>query len=97
MLCGRLAGPWVDELRSSWQDRGRRQTAGTVVVDLSDVTFIDEAGEALLATMRREGAELLAAGVDNTDLVACLSDAGDRPLRRQIEHLSTPCVKPEQS
>ena len=63
VLCGRLAGPWVGELRSNWEQarawsRGRRQ-----VIDLSDVTSIDEKGEALLGELKDDGAEFLARGV----------------------------------
>src|ERR1700733_15843507 len=61
-LCGQLTGPWVAELRASWEYC--RQVGVFTVVDLSDVTFIDESGEALLSQMRNSGAEFVAAGVD---------------------------------
>ena len=63
VLCGRLVGPWVGELRSNWDQarewsRGRRH-----VIDLSDVTFIDDRGETLLGELKDEGVEFLARGV----------------------------------
>jgi anti-anti-sigma regulatory factor len=63
ILCGQLAGPWVAELRSNWDQvrdgsRGRRY-----VIDLSDVTLIDESGQALLGELRDQGAEFVARGV----------------------------------
>jgi anti-anti-sigma regulatory factor len=83
MLCGQLAGAWVQELRSCW--RRTPQVAGSrVVVDLSDVTFIDERGEALLLEMRNAGAEFVAAGVETKDLLDTLKDKGQRPLRRLV-------------
>lgn len=91
-LCGQLAGPWVAELRSCWQ---RVQGAGPgAVVDLSDVTFIDEDGERLLAEMRNAGVEFVATGVETKHLLLNLKSRGERPLRRLIGSLTcaaTPC------
>jgi hypothetical protein len=86
-LCGQLTGPWVVELRACWE-RSRRVAAGArTVVDLSDVTFIDESGERLLSQMRSEGAEFVAAGVDTKHLLKNLRTKGERPLRRCIAPL----------
>jgi hypothetical protein len=71
-LHGRLAGPWVDELRSCWRQARERAPLARVIVDLKEVTFIDQAGEKLLAEMRGAGAELLARGVEHQHLVAML-------------------------
>lgn len=59
-LEGKLAGPWVDELRDCW----RRSVAvdRPVKVVLKAVMFIDGAGKELLAEMHRQGAELVAEG-----------------------------------
>jgi ABC-type transporter Mla MlaB component len=81
-LCGQLAGPWVEELRSVWE-RTSNTTAGSMaVVDLSDVTFIDESGERLLSEMRSAQVQFVAAGVDTKDLIKNLTSKGERPLRR---------------
>src|SRR4051812_29861030 len=94
-LCGQLTGPWVAELRACWQ-HGRRQVAANLhsVVDLSDVTFIDEGGEALLSEMRTDGAEFVAAGVDTKHLIENLKVRGERPLRRFLGPLTSPCDQP---
>lgn len=60
-LAGRLAGPWVEELRRCWTQIAVSR-AGQVSVDLKDVTFIDEDGKALLLDLWRKGAGLQAAG-----------------------------------
>ncbi len=60
-LAGRLAGPWVEELRRCWAQIEPLH-AGQVSVDLKDVTFIDEDGKALLLDVWRKGAVLQAAG-----------------------------------
>ncbi|MFN3682201.1 MAG: hypothetical protein ACK4VP_09195 [Nitrospira sp.] len=57
---GRLTGPWVNELDICWRQLSKSQQR-TAVIDLSDVTFIDDAGK----TLRRlwsEGATLRASG-----------------------------------
>jgi hypothetical protein len=84
-LCGRLTRPWVAELRACWE--GCRQVGVSSVIDLSDVTFIDETGERLLSEMERDGAEFVAAGVETKHLLKHLKGKGERPLRRIITPL----------
>lgn len=60
-LEGRLAGPWVEELKCCWGqvvDSSQSQ----VLVDLTGVTFIDPEGKALLTQMGQQGAKLHAVG-----------------------------------
>ena len=64
------------------------------VVDLSDVTFIDESGERLLSEMRSAGVEFVAAGVETKHLLENLKGKGERPLRRFIGPIDT-LRKPE--
>ena len=71
-LHGRLTGPWVDELRSCWRQARERAPLARAIVDLKEVTFIDQAGEKLLAEMRGAGAKLIATGVEQQHLVALL-------------------------
>jgi hypothetical protein len=78
-LCGQLAGPWVQELRSCWEHR-RGESAGSLYVfDLTDVTFIDEQGERLLEELRNAGAEFVAPGVATKYLIENLK-AMEKPL-----------------
>jgi hypothetical protein len=89
-LCGQLAGLWVAELRACWE-HGRNAADGAhPVVDLSEVTFIDESGERLLSEMRNSGAKFVAAGVETKHLLENLIVKGERPLRRVI----APCANP---
>ena len=80
-LHGRLAGPWVDELRSCWKQARERAPLARAVVDLKEVTFIDQAGEKLLAEMRNAGAELIATGVEQQYLLATLDNHKKPPAR----------------
>ena len=55
------------------------------VVDLTDVTFIDEDGEALLGQMKQQDVDLVAGpGVANRDLLENLRTKGRRPVRRML-------------
>lgn len=83
-LCGQLAGPWVQELRSCWEHARSIAVAPAAVVDLSDVTFIDEDGEKLLSEMRTAGVEFVATGVETKHLLENLKGRGERPLRRMV-------------
>lgn len=58
-LEGRLAGPWVGELKTCWRQAADNQQ---IEIILNEVTFIDEAGRKLLAEMHGQGVELTAAG-----------------------------------
>ncbi len=68
-LCGQLAGPWVDELRCCWQHHRGAAAESHAIVDLNDVTFIDQNGESLLSEMQKAGAEFVAAGVETKHLI----------------------------
>ncbi|HLX08902.1 MAG TPA: hypothetical protein VKY89_13695 [Thermoanaerobaculia bacterium] len=61
-LEGKVSGPWVDELERSWYAVTQAVRGGHVLVDLSEVTFIDAEGKKLLAWMHEQGAEFLCAG-----------------------------------
>jgi anti-anti-sigma regulatory factor len=86
-LCGQLSGPCVDELRSIWR-RIREQNRPThVVIDLREVTFIDEAGEQLLAEMKSAGADFVVTGVEHKHLIANLKGLATGAIRLRLEHL----------
>ncbi len=71
-LCGQLAGPWVAELRACWEHGCQLARNAHRVVDLKDVTFIDQRGETLLSEMGGDGAEFIAAGVETKHLLESL-------------------------
>jgi len=81
ILCGRLAGVWVDELRSSWREARDRAPHAPAFVDLNDVTYIDAPGEELLREMRSAGATFVVTGVENKHLVNTL----DQERRREFK------------
>ena len=74
-LEGSLSGPWVTELERVWQ---QVKQAGTFapVVELTGITFIAEEGRALLSSMWREGAVLVANGCCTRHIVAEITGTG---------------------
>jgi ABC-type transporter Mla MlaB component len=64
---GRLAGPWVDELRSA-----AKPHQPTVALDLAGVSYADEAGLALLNQLVADGAEVVATNAYVSTLLATL-------------------------
>ncbi len=60
---GRLVGPWVSELRTTWKRAHKSQDKRACIIDLNDVTFIDKSGERLLRAMSKKGAQLIARGL----------------------------------
>ena len=63
LLQGRLTSPWTAELRCSWRKERAECQGRKRIVDLSEVTFIDESGEKMLAKMMNEGAEFVVRGL----------------------------------
>jgi hypothetical protein len=59
-LEGKLAGPWVEELKGCWRKAGGGDRPVRIL--LCAVTFVDEQGKDLLTEMYRRGAELVAEG-----------------------------------
>ena len=59
-LEGKLIGPWVAELRQSWLTAQSVRAGRQVVIDLSDVAFIDESGKELLREFCECGANFVA-------------------------------------
>ena len=59
-LEGRLSGPWAAELETCWKATLAEVKRPKVRVDLTGVTFIDQAGKQHLAAMHEQGAEFVA-------------------------------------
>jgi anti-anti-sigma regulatory factor len=72
---GRLAGPWVQELERSWEAERSRARSELIVVRLSNVTFIDEAGNELLSRIFHAGARLEGNGCMVRAMIARITGA----------------------
>jgi anti-anti-sigma regulatory factor len=78
-LEGRLSGAWVKEVEQCWQSTLAQKYKPISRVDLTGVTFIDNAGKAWLAAMHRQGAELVAADCLTKEIVAEIRRDGPEP------------------
>jgi hypothetical protein len=86
ILCGQLAGPWVAEFKSSWDQATQHSNS---VIYLTDVTFVDDEGVRLLLTMKAAGAQFVARGVDTKHLLEDLKRKTAPPLRRCLSWLAS--------
>ena len=68
-LEGRLAGAWVCELEHCWHSARASHPNRGFSVDLTGVTFIDQAGRYLLQLMHRDGVRLVGSGLLLQDLL----------------------------
>src|SRR5258707_15593845 len=62
-LQGQLVGQWAAELKSTWREAHHAGDTRRYIVDLIEVTSIDQSGEAVLAEMMSQGAEFISGDV----------------------------------
>jgi ABC-type transporter Mla MlaB component len=77
-LQGRLAGQVVDELISAWRKTRSERSGRKCVVDLVDLTSVDESGEQALMEMMADGVEFAAKGVYTKSLLESLAEPNKR-------------------
>jgi anti-anti-sigma regulatory factor len=68
-LEGRLAGAWVCELEQCWHTARASHPRRPLTVDLTSVTFVDQAGRYLLQLMHRDSVRFVTSGLLRQDLV----------------------------
>lgn len=79
VLAGKLAGPWVAELAKSWEGAGSQE----LEVDLSRVTFMDDAGKDLVFRMRQAGVKFVGTGLIGRFLCKEIEDQ----IKRSTGHI----------
>ncbi len=79
-LEGSLAGPWLQEFEACWQNILNQQHKPVLRIDLSGVTFINDAGKACLAAMHGQGAEFIAADCMTKAVVAEITQEPPREV-----------------
>ena len=82
VLYGKLVGPWIGELQRVWENLCQQLGNRRPVIDLNEVTLIDDSADQLLATMLEQGAELVARGTANRWLI----QAGKTRLAVRVLH-----------
>ena len=83
-LEGRLVGPWVAELKTTWQKTHRTKSGQACIVDLNQVTFIDKGGERLLRSMSKQGVRFVASGLYVKHVLDQLKPDGKHGLLKLI-------------
>ena len=73
---GRVAGPWVYELERCWRSARENHAKEPFLVDLTGVSYIDQAGQYLLELMHRDGASFAAAGLMTQSIVNQILEKG---------------------
>ena len=74
-LEGKLAHEWVREAREAWTALSGMAGNTRIVVDLLDVSYVDDAGEQLLADMRHADAALMGFGPLMSALIEEIEEA----------------------
>jgi hypothetical protein len=73
---GRLMGAWVRELESCWRQAMTTQSPPRILVELTDVSFVDGEGGELLKLMAASGVELIAVDVLMKAIVEEITEGG---------------------
>jgi hypothetical protein len=79
-LEGSLVGPWLPNLKGTWDEERRTHEGATFVIDLTKVTIVSQHGENILFQMMTEGARL----VGNSLLARVVIQQVER--RRNLQH-----------
>ena len=79
-LEGRLSRPWLQELDKCWRRTLINKDKPAVRVDLTGLTFVDDAGKASLAAMYHDGADFVANDCLTTSIVDEITNASIRQL-----------------
>src|SRR5271155_6249265 len=83
-LYGKLVGPWIVELQRVWENLRQQLGNRRSVIDLDEVTLIDDSADQLLATMLEQGAELAARSMANRWLIQALKAGKTRLAVRSL-------------
>jgi hypothetical protein len=84
VLQGRLFGSQVTEVKDNWSTANRIRKGRSCIVDLEELTFLDQRGKRLLRAMSRDGAQFIANGLNHKPLIDELKISSKRGLSRMI-------------
>lgn len=88
VLEGRLVGPWVEELRTVWQQRASAKEVTQLTVDLCGLTAMDTGGQGLLDEFLQHGATLRCSDVMNQYLIEQMGAS-----RGRLQEACRPCQR----
>ncbi len=96
-LDGRLLGPWVDTLEQDWLTTLRVRNPRPIVVDLTEVSFVDPAGRELLTRMCAQGGRLLASGIQSGPMALEIVREAGRRRKPETRDLRPPAAPVRES
>lgn len=82
LLSGQLTGAWARELKSIWDSAPRARSVRSRIIDLSEVTLIDDHGEEVLRAMGEQGVRFIGGGVSTRHLLDQIRNKGEPSLRK---------------
>ena len=82
LLSGQLTGAWARELKSIWDSAPRAGSVRKRIIDLREVTLIDNDGEEVLRALGDQGVRFIARGVSMRHLLEQIRSKGERSLRK---------------
>jgi anti-anti-sigma regulatory factor len=68
-LAGAIAGDWAHEFERCWNTAAKTSDSPRVIVELKEVTFVDDKGKEVLGAMMRNGCQLIAFDVLTKSIV----------------------------
>ena len=77
---GRLVGPWAAELRLAWRNARHESDTRKCIVELNDVTFIDQNGKAVLQEIMSQNPEFVTSSIYTKQIL--------ENLRKELERKS---------
>ena len=80
LLQGRLVEPWAAELRLAWRNARHESDTRKCIVELNDVTFIDQNGEAVLQEIMSQNPEFVTSSIYTRQIL--------ENLRKELERKS---------
>ena len=89
LLEGRLVGPWASELRMTWRNARRESDTRRCIVELNNVTFIDQSGEAVLKEIMSQGAEFITRSVYTKQILQNVSAELERTRMKKEKENDT--------
>jgi anti-anti-sigma regulatory factor len=75
-----LVGPWAAELRLAWRNARHESDTRKCIVDLNDVTFIDQNGKAVLQEIMSQNPEFVTSSIYTKQIL--------EHLRKELERKS---------
>jgi hypothetical protein len=84
VLYGKLVGPWIGELQRVRENLRQQLGDRRSVIDLNEVTLIDDSADQLMVIMLEQGAELVARGTLNRWLIQALKAGKTRVAVRAL-------------